>query len=232
MLANGSNLEALTCSTISLMMCSFALFVASLPYILCARCCGRKRLGSLVNMVCSIYCLNVAVINYRPQRSWGKVMFSQACVILFTGECLPQCMLGYNPQEQTSPQSRHIPRARHPPGADPPLEQTPQSRHPPEHTPLQEQTSPQEQTPPKSRHPPGTRHTPQSRHPSCRACWEIRSTHGRYTSYWNAILLRLSLFKWLRRLARLSHSVLHIRMWVLVPPRCRIVSRYLSKLIS
>ena len=23
--------------------------------------------------------------NYRPQRSWGKVMFSRACVILFTG---------------------------------------------------------------------------------------------------------------------------------------------------
>ena len=23
---------------------------------------------------------------YRPQRSWGKVMFSQACVILFTGD--------------------------------------------------------------------------------------------------------------------------------------------------
>ena len=25
---------------------------------------------------------------YRPQRSWGKVIFSQACVILFTGGCL------------------------------------------------------------------------------------------------------------------------------------------------
>ena len=23
---------------------------------------------------------------YRPQRSWGKVIFSKACVILFTGE--------------------------------------------------------------------------------------------------------------------------------------------------
>ena len=26
--------------------------------------------------------------NYRPQRSYGKVMFSQASVILFTGGCL------------------------------------------------------------------------------------------------------------------------------------------------
>ena len=27
-------------------------------------------------------------INYRPQRSWGKVIFSQASVILLTGGCL------------------------------------------------------------------------------------------------------------------------------------------------
>ena len=74
---------------------------------------------------------------YRPQRSWGKVMFSQACVILFTGGgggswgegvCLSACW-DTIPPEQTPP----------------------------------------EQTPPH------------------RACWEIRSTHGRYASYWNAI---------------------------------------------
>ena len=29
--------------------------------------------------------LHMIYYNYRPQRSWGKVMFSQACVILFTG---------------------------------------------------------------------------------------------------------------------------------------------------
>ena len=41
---------------------------------------------------------------YRPQRSWGKVMFLQASVILLTGVgCLPQCMLGYTPPEQTTP---------------------------------------------------------------------------------------------------------------------------------
>ena len=47
----------------------------------------------------------------------------------------------------------------------PPPADTPQSRHP------------------QSRHPPGSRHPPW-----CRACWEIRSTRGRYASYWNANL--------------------------------------------
>ena len=42
-------------------------------------------------------------VYYRPQRSWAKVMFLQASVILLTGGGLPQCMLGY------------------PPGPDPPL---------------------------------------------------------------------------------------------------------------
>ena len=74
---------------------------------------------------------------YRPQRSWGKVMFSQACVILFTGGCLPQCMLGYHPPGADPPGSRHIPRADTPLGADTPWEQT----HP------QEQTPPWDQTP-------------------------------------------------------------------------------------
>ena len=54
--------------------------------------------------------------NYRPQRSCGKVMFSQACVILFRGGvCLSACW--DTPREQT-PQSRHAPGSRHPPGAE------------------------------------------------------------------------------------------------------------------
>ena len=109
-------------------------------------------------------------------------MFSQACVILFTGGCLPQCMLGYNSPEQT-----HTPQEQTPPRADTPPEQT----------------HPWEQTPPRADTPPGA-DTPQSRHPPeqtppradppradtapNRACWEKRSTRGRYTSYWNAIL--------------------------------------------
>ena len=47
---------------------------------------------------------------HTPQRSWGKVIFSQASVILSTWGGLPQCMLGYHPR----PGSRH-PRTRHPP---------------------------------------------------------------------------------------------------------------------
>ena len=50
---------------------------------------------------------------YRPLRSWGKVIFSQASVILLTGGGLPQCMLGYHPTPRTRDQ---VP----PPGADPP----------------------------------------------------------------------------------------------------------------
>ena len=103
--------------------------------------------------------------HYRPQRSWGKVIFSQACVILFTGGGgLPQCMLGYHPPDQpprscthplgaqTSPRSRH-PGSIHPPGADTPPEQTPSSRHlPPEQTPPT--SHPWEQNPPPRAEPP------------------------------------------------------------------------------
>ena len=45
--ANGSNLEGLTCSTISLMMCSFALCVASLPYDLMCEVLWAEETGKL-----------------------------------------------------------------------------------------------------------------------------------------------------------------------------------------
>ena len=74
---------------------------------------------------------------YRPQQSWAKVIFSQACVknsVHRGGGCLPQCMLGYipptgpgTPPRPGTPLSRHPPRpgtpppwGRHPPGADTP----------------------------------------------------------------------------------------------------------------
>ena len=88
---------------------------------------------------------------YRSQRSWGKVMFLQASVILLTGG-VPQTPL---PEQTHPPPSRHTPPgSRHTPRADTPREQTP---------------PPWEQT-------------------SRPACCEIRSTRGRYASYWNAIL--------------------------------------------
>ena len=203
-------------------------------------------------------------------------MFLQVSVILFTGGCLPQCILGYPPpgadtpqsrppleadtplQEADTPRSRHpqeqIPSEQTPPEQTPPEQTPPRSRHPPEQTPPtpwsrqppqsrhpQEQI-PSEQTPPQSR-PPQSRHPPEadiprsrhppppgadnppradtppgSRHPPweqtytppkeqtppeqthpCRACWEIRSTHGRYAFYWNAILLLFHLTCFFRR---------------------------------
>ena len=62
----------------------------------------------------------------------AKVIFLHLFVILFTGRggggCLPQCMLGYHPPEQTSPRNRppsplgsRPPMTRpHPPRPDPP----------------------------------------------------------------------------------------------------------------
>ena len=55
-------------------------------------------------------------------------------------------------------------------------DKTPPLRAPPETTPPGPGT-PWEKTP------------PWSRPPKSSACWEIRSTSGRYASYWNAILL-------------------------------------------
>ena len=96
---------------------------------------------------------------YRPQRSWAKVIFSQACVCPQGGGCLPQCMLGYTPRsrhppEQTPPEETPPPRADTP-GADPPRARsrpppgadTPRA-DPPEETPPREQTPPLEKTPP------------------------------------------------------------------------------------
>ena len=70
-------------------------------------------------------CVDVLVITSRNEVV-AKVMFLLVSMILSTGGCLPQCMLGY-----------------HPPGADTPQSRPPrQSRHP-----LQEQTPPGKQTP-------------------------------------------------------------------------------------
>ena len=73
---------------------------------------------------------------------------------------------------------------------------TPRTRHPPEQThPPSEQTPPRADTP-QTRHPPGADFPPPSDQapPLRSACWEIRSTSGRYASYWNAILLLIFLF--------------------------------------
>ena len=122
--------------------------------VLIPYCRQRGRKSAYANLQgAEVRIKSKAVTYYRPQRSWGKVMFLQASVILLTGGV---CW----PPPSRPPQSRHppeqtTPKSRHPPRADPPWEWTPQSRHP---------TTPH---PPWSRYPPPkTRHpTPQSRPP-------------------------------------------------------------------
>ena len=92
------------------------------------------QVEDLIYNLYTVETLTLIVVHsyYRPQRSWGKVIFSQASVILFTGASA----------------SVH---AGMPPGKETPHKETPL-------------------------------HT---------ACWVIRSTSGRYASYWNAILCQI-----------------------------------------
>ena len=104
--------------------------------------------------------------HYRPQRSWGKVMFSQACVILFTGGGVSASVhagmphpLEQTPPQQTPPGTRYTPQEQTPPRPGAPRG----SRHPPRPgTPLGADTPP-EQTPPGPGAPPRTRYTPSPR---------------------------------------------------------------------
>ena len=95
----------------------------------------------------------------------AKVIFLHLSVILFTGGCLPQYMLGCHPPGADTPPSRHPPRqtpprSRHPPKADPPRADTPpkadipkplKSRHPlPKQTPQKQTRPPPKQTPPRA----------------------------------------------------------------------------------
>ena len=49
--------------------------------------------------------------HYHPQRSCEGYVFTPVCLSTGGGACLPQCMLGYHPPEQT-------PRDQTPPTAD------------------------------------------------------------------------------------------------------------------
>ena len=92
-----------------------------------------------------------------------RLIFLQACVCPREGG-LPQCMLEYAPPGADT----RLPSICHTPN----FEQTPpRGEYPPEQTPSWEQT------PPRSRIPPGTDSS-------------IRSTSGRYASYWNAFLFK------------------------------------------
>ena len=117
------------------------------------------------------------------------------------GGCLPQCMLGYTTppgpdphpppdQAHTPPGStQHPPGSRHPPDQAHPLDQahTPQTRH----TPLGADTPPgaDPQPPGPGTHPPRADPPRSTDTPPWEADCSIRSTSGRYASYWNAFLL-------------------------------------------
>ena len=116
----------------------------------------------------------------------AKVIFLQVCVCPQGGRVSASVHAGMPDPPGPPRDQADTPRdqadtplgpGRHPPGtrqtppqdkADPPL---PRTRHTP---PGMRQTSP---------HPPGTRHTPPRQADS-----SIRSTSGRYASYWNAFL--------------------------------------------
>ena len=83
-----------------------------------------------------------APYSYRPQTKFAKVMFLHLSVShSVQGGVLPQCMMGYTPQQQTPPWQQTPPQeadtpweadtpspgSRHPPAADTP----PGRRHPP-----------------------------------------------------------------------------------------------------
>ena len=117
----------------------------------------------------------IVSINYRPQRSCGQGN-------IFTPVCHSFCSQGegvcHSACWDTTPRSRHppeqTPSGPHPPGP-PPGDQTPPGPHPP--------LGPH----PLGPHPPRT--TPPGPEPPPReADSSIRSTSGRYASYWNAFL--------------------------------------------
>ena len=85
-------------------------------------------------------------LNYRPQRSWAKVMFLQASVILSTGGCTWSGPGGVYLADTPHDQVHHPPDQVHPPGLG---------------------TSPRDQVhPPGPGTPPWTRYTPQDQvHP-------------------------------------------------------------------
>ena len=103
------------------------------------------------------------IIYYRPQRSWGKVVFTHVCDSVHR-DCPIVCW-------DTAPGTRHPPtRGRHP---QRPFTSPPWTEHPP----LGPGTAPRSRPPPG----PGIPHQHS-------ACWEIRANSGRCASYWNAIL--------------------------------------------
>ena len=64
---------------------------------------ARKSLTQ--NVIVQPFCPAKYIGFHRPQRSWGKVIFSEACVknSIHGGDCLPHCLLGYTTHLPLSP---------------------------------------------------------------------------------------------------------------------------------
>ena len=129
--------------------------------------------------------------NYRPANEvWGKVIFSEACVILSTGggACLTRYHPTPPPGADIPPRDYVPPGTMYPPGLHtPPGLRTPPRLHtPPDYIPPQT-TYPPDYVPPRlctppDYIPPGLR-TPRTYVPP-----RGRSMCGRYASYWNTFL--------------------------------------------
>ena len=119
---------------------------------------------------------------YRPQRSCGQGnIFTPVCHSVHRGGSASM-HAGIPPppgSDTTTPPRIRPPWIRHhqPPDQTPPQIRPPRIRH----------HHPPDQTPPR------TRQTPPIRHPPWEADSSIRSTSGRYASYWNAFLFAIFL---------------------------------------
>ena len=110
-------------------------------------------------------CSKIELDHYRPQRSCGQAnIFTPVCHSVHRGGfCLSACW-NTTPHPPDQADTSHPPRTR----------QTP---------PRQGRPPPGPGRPPQTRHPP-----PPDQAPPPEADSSIRSTSGRYASYWNAFL--------------------------------------------
>ena len=98
----------------------------------------KARVGRFIRSWWRRACYTSPFIDYRPQQSWGNVIFSGACVknSVHMGESA-----SVHAGKPEPPASRpHTPRKQTPPKAD-----TPRSRHPPEQIPPEQTPPPQQE---------------------------------------------------------------------------------------
>ena len=125
----------------------------------------------LFHLSVHFYFVYFSFTHHRPQRSWGKVIFSEACVknSLNGGEGGRYPLAGAPPWVGTPPLACTPPGQVHPPAGTPPQQVHPSGRYTPHQV-----------------HPP-SRYTPRGGTPPA---W---SMSGWYASYWNEFLFYYNL---------------------------------------